>query len=297
MNPTEENPEEVEEDPGEPASSKALDLSRSKLAADASSTRKEAPETAEQDSAEGSDPGEGSEDSADEQEAIDSEPSPDSDADADSEAAPPDNGEPDVSETAAEAEDAEPEGKGSEEEPEDDAPEPDPKQLQYTLEALLFASETPLNLRELARAASSRSATVRKALKELEATYENEKRAWQLVEVAGGYQLATREIFFEAIQKLKAQRAHRKLTQAALETLALIAYSKEPVSRAEVESVRGVGAGPVLRQLLERKLIKIAGRGTGLGQPLLYGVTIEFLEHFGLKSADELPRASEFKNI
>ena len=85
------------------------------------------------------------------------------------------------------------------------------------------------------------------------------------------------------------------LAPDALETLALIAY-RQPIGRAEIESIRGVNAGPVLRLLLEKKLVQISGRGTGLGQPLLYGTTDYFLENFGLKNISELPKPGEFKN-
>lgn len=168
--------------------------------------------------------------------------------------------------------------------------------LGRTVEALLFAGDAPLSPREMARAAGARTADVRKALEALRALYEAQRRPCELAEVAQGYRLVTRAEFHPAIQKLKSQRAQRKLTPAALETLALIAYSKEPVGRAEIEAVRGVDAGPVLRQLLERKLIRIAGRGQGLGQALLYAISTEFLEHFGLKSAQALPRPGEFKS-
>ncbi|MCK6471869.1 MAG: SMC-Scp complex subunit ScpB [Planctomycetes bacterium] len=176
-------------------------------------------------------------------------------------------------------------------------PEPvDLDALRRTCEALLFASEGVLTAREIARAASTKTSAVRKVLEAMQAAYEQEGRAWMLAEIAGGWRLVTRPEYFPAIQKLKAQRAMRKLTPAALETLALIAYSKEPVGRADIESVRGVDAGPILRQLLDRKLVKIAGRSEGLGRALLYVVTTDFLEHFGLKSTEELPRAGEFKN-
>ena len=168
--------------------------------------------------------------------------------------------------------------------------------LGRTVEALLFASEAPLTAREMARAGSARTADVRKALDALRERVEAQGRAYSVVEVATGFRLATRAEYFPAIQKLKSQRAQRKLTPAAIETLALIAYSKVPVGRAEIEAVRGVDAGPVLRQLLERKLVRIAGRGEGLGQPLLYAVSTEFLEHFGLKTTQELPRPGEFKS-
>lgn len=189
-----------------------------------------------------------------------------------------------------------PEG-GEDEAADETQPEPvDLDALRRTIEALLFASEGVLTAREIARAASTKTSAVRKVLEAMQAAYEQDGRAWMLAEIAGGWRLVTRPEYFPAIQKLKAQRAMRKLTPAALETLALIAYSKEPVGRADIESVRGVDAGPILRQLLDRKLVKIAGRSEGLGRALLYTVTTDFLEHFGLKSTEELPRAGEFKN-
>lgn len=167
-------------------------------------------------------------------------------------------------------------------------------ELARTVEALLFAAEEPLQARELGRCSGSDSATIRKLIPRIREKYETERRPWDILETGTGWRLVTRPEFYPAIQRLKTQTLQRKLTQAGLETLALIAY-RQPISRAEVENVRGVGAGPVLRQLLERKLIKISGRGTGLGQPLLYGTTDYFLEHFGLKSLQDLPKPGEFK--
>jgi len=169
-----------------------------------------------------------------------------------------------------------------------------PEEIMRTIEALLFAAEEPIAVREIARAAGSDSPTVRKLLPRLIEAYEKQRRPWTILEIGEGYRLMTRPEFFPAIQRLKTQTAQRRLTQPALETLALIAY-RQPIGRADVESVRGVGAGPVIRILLEKKLIKISGRGTGLGQPLLYGTTDYFLEHFGLKSIADLPKPGEFK--
>ncbi|HLX62812.1 MAG TPA: SMC-Scp complex subunit ScpB [Planctomycetota bacterium] len=169
------------------------------------------------------------------------------------------------------------------------------KELERTVEALLFAASEPISVRELARAADSDSPTIRKVLAALKQTGDRERRPWDLVEVANAWRLVTRPEFHPAIQRLKSQTSQRKLTQAALETLALIAY-RQPIGRAEIESVRGVNAGPVLRLLLEKKLIQIAGRGSGVGQPLLYGTTDYFLENFGLKNVSELPKPGEFKN-
>jgi len=167
-------------------------------------------------------------------------------------------------------------------------------ELARTVEALLFAAEEPLQARELGRCSGSDSATIRKLIPRIREKYDVERRPWDILETGTGWRMVTRPEFYPAIQRLKTQTMQRKLTQAGLETLALIAY-RQPISRAEVENVRGVGAGPVLRQLLERKLIKISGRGTGLGQPLLYGTTDYFLEHFGLKALQDLPKPGEFK--
>lgn len=167
-------------------------------------------------------------------------------------------------------------------------------ELGRTVEALLFAAEEPLQARELGRCSGSDSATIRKLIPKIRERYDAERRPWDILETGTGWRMVTRPEFYPAIQRLKTQTLQRKLTQAGLETLALIAY-RQPISRAEVENVRGVGAGAVLRQLLERKLIKISGRGTGLGQPLLYGTTDYFLEHFGLKSLQDLPKPNEFK--
>ena len=167
--------------------------------------------------------------------------------------------------------------------------------LERATEALLFAASEPVAVRELARAADSNSATMRKILVALKETLDRERRPYELAEIAGAYRLVTRPEFHSAIQRLKTQTSQRKLTQAALETLALVAY-RQPIGKAEIESVRGVNVGPVLRVLLEKKLIQISGRGTGLGQPLLYGTTDYFLENFGLKNIGELPKPGEFKN-
>jgi segregation and condensation protein B len=161
--------------------------------------------------------------------------------------------------------------------------------LHAALDAGLPAPDAPPLSGEMARAAGTDSASVRKVLPKIKASFDAQCRAWDLLEAGGGYRLVTRPEFYPAIQRLKTQTAQRKLTQAALETLALIAY-RQPLGRAEIEAIRGVGCGPVLRQLLDKKLLKISGRGTGLGHPLLYGTTEHFLEHFGLKNIEELPK-------
>jgi segregation and condensation protein B len=124
--------------------------------------------------------------------------------------------------------------------------------------------------------------------------YSRENRSFHITGVAGGYQMLTRSEFFPYIQKLGKTRTADKLSQAALETLAIIAY-KQPIIRADLESVRGVQCGQLIRNLLDRRLIRVVGRDARLGHPILYGTTPRFLEVFGLKSLKDLPSIEELK--
>lgn len=161
------------------------------------------------------------------------------------------------------------------------------------VEALLFASEAPLSAADLARADEALDEERVEALvAELRAEYERDQRAFTIVEVAGGYQLLTRPEFAPVLERFDTVPAVQRLSAPALETLAILAY-RQPVGRAEVEDIRGVGAGGVLRTLQERGLIEVVGRGEGLGRPLLYGTTAYFLQHFGFRSLDDLPRPDE----
>jgi segregation and condensation protein B len=161
------------------------------------------------------------------------------------------------------------------------------------IEAVLFASETPLSAAELARVDESLDEEqVEGLLAELRLEYEREGRAFGVFEIAGGYQLLTRPEFAPVLQRFDSVPAASRLSGPAMETLAIIAY-RQPVGRAEVEEIRGVGAGGVLRTLQERGLIDVVGRGEGLGRPLLYGTTAAFLAHFGFRSLDDLPRPDE----
>ena len=130
------------------------------------------------------------------------------------------------------------------------------------------------------------------ALGALREHYDSEEHAFELVEVADGFQLLTRPEFAEAIAQARIVSRPRRLTAAALETLAIIAY-RQPVGRAEIEDIRGVAADGVLRSLHERGLIDVVGRGDGLGRPLLYGTTSRFLEMMGLTEVSELPRLEQ----
>lgn len=165
------------------------------------------------------------------------------------------------------------------------------------IEALLFASETPLSAADLARADEGLDEEgVEQLIAELRQEYEREGRAFSIFEIAGGYQLLTRPEFAPILERFDTVPVSTRLSAPALETLAIIAY-RQPVGRAEVEEIRGVGAGGVLKTLQERGLIEVVGRGEGLGRPLLYGTTRIFLEHFGFRSLEDLPRPEELPVI
>ncbi|HEX2189722.1 MAG TPA: SMC-Scp complex subunit ScpB [Longimicrobiaceae bacterium] len=161
------------------------------------------------------------------------------------------------------------------------------------VEAVLFASQTPLSAAELARAGEDLDEdAVEAAVAELRAEYEREGRAFGVFEVAGGWQILTRPEFAPVLERFDSVPANPRLSAPALETLAIVAY-RQPVGRAEIEEIRGVGSGGVLKTLQERELVEVVGRGEGLGRPLLYGTTRRFLEHFGFRSTEDLPRPEE----
>lgn len=161
------------------------------------------------------------------------------------------------------------------------------------VEAILFASDAPLTAADLARAAEGLDEdAVEAAILDLRAEYEAAGRAFQLYEVAGGYQLLTRPEFKPYLERFQTVPQPSRLSRPALEVLAIIAY-RQPIGRAEIEEIRGVSSAGVLRTLQDRGLIDVVGRGEGLGRPLLYGTTRRFLEHMGIRSLDELPRPDE----
>jgi segregation and condensation protein B len=165
--------------------------------------------------------------------------------------------------------------------------------LTQLLEAALFSAAHPLSVDDLRRVTDDASREdVRQALSVLGAHYDQDGHAVELIEVAEGFQIVTRSAFAEAVAEAQIVRRPRKLSQASLETLAVVAY-RQPVSRAEIEEIRGVSVESVLRSLLERGLLEVVGRGDGLGRPMLYGTTPLFLELLGLRSLDELPRLEE----
>jgi segregation and condensation protein B len=168
------------------------------------------------------------------------------------------------------------------------------KPLSQLIEAALFAANRPITVEELQTLEPDASlADVRTALEELREHYDFDGHAVELIELAGGYQTLTRRAFAEAIERAQFAVRTPRLTAAAMETLAVIAY-RQPVGRAEIEEIRGVSAGGVLRSLQERGLIEVVGRAEAMGRPLLYGTAPLLLELLGLRDIGELPRTEEF---
>ena len=182
--------------------------------------------------------------------------------------------------------------------------------LEKVIEALLFSAQKPLSIHEITAAikgaegdpasetpnefARVKNAEVAAALEQLKVEYIQQSRAFQLVEKAEGWQLATDPGFAKWVRQLFPAPKPARLSAPALETLAIIAY-RQPITRADVEAVRGVNIDGVLQTLMERGLVKIAGRAEIPGRPLLYETTQFFLDHFGLRNLDELPNAEELR--
>jgi segregation and condensation protein B len=165
--------------------------------------------------------------------------------------------------------------------------------LTQIIEALLFASDAPLSPADVARVDERLDEdTVQAVVDELRGEYDLSERSFQIYEVAGGYQLLTRPEFVSYLERYDTVPRSAKLSPSALEVLAIVAY-RQPIGRAEVEEIRGVGSSGVLRTLLDRHLIEAVGRAEGLGRPLLYGTTAKFLEHFGFRSLEDLPKPDE----
>lgn len=165
------------------------------------------------------------------------------------------------------------------------------------VEAVLFATEAPLRPDEIARADESLDEdVVEAALQALKKVYLESERAFDLVELAGGYQILTRPEFAGYLERFDTVPRPSRLSGPALETLAIIAY-RQPLGRLEVEHIRGVGSAGVIRTLQDRGLVEVVGRSEGLGRPLLYGTTSRFMEHFGFQSLEDLPRPDELPVI
>ena len=179
--------------------------------------------------------------------------------------------------------------------------------LSRVIEALLFSAQKPLSIREIATAIKGaedelspnkfsrvREAEAAAALEQLKIEYIEQQRSFQLIEKAEGWQLATDPQYAQWVRELFPAPKPARLSAPALETLAIIAY-RQPITRADVEAVRGVNIDGVLQTLMERGLVKIAGRAEIPGRPLLYETTQFFLDHFGLRNLEELPNVEELR--
>jgi segregation and condensation protein B len=162
--------------------------------------------------------------------------------------------------------------------------------IKAVIEALLFASEKPLTLEQIKNVLESLdTGEIRRLLSEMQAEYETANRGIRIIEVAEGFRMSTAATLAPFLKKLYKQRRVERLSRQALETLAIIAY-KQPVTKLEIESIRNVGVDGVMQGLLEKDIIRVAGRKKAPGRPKVYGTTRQFLEYFGLKSLEDLPK-------
>ena len=165
------------------------------------------------------------------------------------------------------------------------------------VEALLFVSDKPLTLEQIRSALDNMGTSdIRRVIEELNSGYEGSNRGIRISEIAGGFQMITASWVAPFLKKLYKQRHVERLSRPALETLAIIAY-KQPVTKSEISSLRNVSIDGVIATLLDKELIRVAGRKKAPGRPRVYGTTRQFLERFGLKSLEDLPRIENFPNV
>ncbi|MDD4953435.1 MAG: SMC-Scp complex subunit ScpB [Candidatus Omnitrophica bacterium] len=169
--------------------------------------------------------------------------------------------------------------------------------IKPVIEALLLASDKPLTIDQIKNVLDDLPAPqIRQILEELKGSYEESARGIRIIEVAGGFQLTTPSNLAPFVRKLFKERRVDRLSKPALETLAIIAY-KQPVTKLEIESFRNVNIDGVMENLLGKNLVRICGRKDAPGRPFVFGTTRQFLEYFGLKSLEELPKLEEFANL
>ncbi len=173
--------------------------------------------------------------------------------------------------------------------------------LQPHIEALIFAAPQPVTIEDLTGVlvevleTEVPEADVEKALAAIRDHYHNGPYAFELVQIAGGFQFMTKGAFHHTVSVYLKQTTKKRLSQAALETLALVAY-KQPVAKSELEEIRGVNCDYALQKLLEKELVSIVGRSEGPGRPLLYGTSEKFMDYFGLKDLGDLPKPKDFRD-
>ena len=170
-----------------------------------------------------------------------------------------------------------------------------PDEVKRIVEALLFAVQEPISVRKISEIIEGTEAKeIREVIQQLREEYDTHDRVFQIEEIANGFQLLSRPEYHEWISKIRKKSGESKLSQQALETMSIIAY-KQPIIRADIEAIRGVQSGQMIRTLIEKGLVKITGRDEVLGRPLLYGTTTKFLDHFGLKSIKDLPKVEDLE--
>ncbi|MCX7834221.1 MAG: SMC-Scp complex subunit ScpB [Ignavibacteria bacterium] len=175
------------------------------------------------------------------------------------------------------------------------------KNLRNIIEALIFASDEELNLEQIKNLLqlcniSASLKEIQENIENINKEYEKNGNAFEIIQIAGGYQFATRKEYAEYISKMKIESQRKKLSQSALETLAIIAY-KQPITRSEIEFIRGVNVDYIVNSLLEKDLIMIKGRANSPGRPIIYGTTDNFLKILGLNSLEDLPKLKEINEI
>ncbi|MDP8260034.1 MAG: SMC-Scp complex subunit ScpB [Candidatus Gygaella obscura] len=169
--------------------------------------------------------------------------------------------------------------------------------IKSIIEALLFVNEQPINLEQIKAIFDEADIkSIRAALTQLQDDYVQQDRGIRIIEIAGGFQMVTHSECVHFLKKFYSKRQLSRLSTPALETLAIIAY-KQPISRQEIELIRGVNVDGVVSSITERGLIRITGRRESLGRPFVYGTTKKFLEYFGLKSLSDLPKIEDFSKM
>jgi segregation and condensation protein B len=176
-------------------------------------------------------------------------------------------------------------------------------ELAQILESIIFANPKPIGITDLINVLMNAESQlvveeeeIYKAVDRLNKEYEENGRSFRIKETGGGFTFATRDIFHPWLQHIQHENLTRKITQSALETLSIIAY-KQPITKPIIDSIRGVDSGYVVKQLLEKGLVRVAGRADSPGRPLLYKTTDVFLQHFGINEIDELPKPREIDEI
>jgi len=169
--------------------------------------------------------------------------------------------------------------------------------IKQVVEALIFASDTPLSADAIKKTVEQATVSeVRDTVDQLNLEYKQANHAFQIIERGGGFQMVTRDAYSQWVKKLFQGKRKARLSQAALESLSVIAF-RQPISKPEVAHIRGVNCDGVIQTLLERKLITISGRGDGPGRPLQYRTTREFLKYFGVNSLEDLPKPREIEEL